>query len=665
MNELVVTPNRVEQRLRDVPDHVTVLAGEDLRQSPALTVDDLLRQVPGFSLFRRSSSLVSHPTTQGVTLRGIAPSGVSRALVLLDGVPLNDPFGGWVYWSLIPRDSVQRIEVVHGGGSTAWGNYALGGVIHVLTEPATENSVRFTGVGGNRGTFALDSAATGVRGPLAVSVEGDVFDTDGYRVVRDDQRGAIDTNADSEHKLFRGKLSYALSPTARVFLNGSYFDEGRDNGTPLTHNDTHIGLVSAGGEVDTDDGSHWKLTTFSELESFASTFSSQAADRSSETPSLDQFDVPSKAVGAGLQWTRHAFGDHLLTAGPDFRWVDGETNESFRFIEGEFTRRRKAGGEQQIVGFFGQDVFPLLPRLEATVGARVDVWRSLGLFRREQDRATGAAVTDQQFGDRDRTAVSPKVAFLYRAAEHVSLRAGYYQAFRTPTLNELVRPFRVRNDITEANAGLDPERLVGGEIGADYVLESFLGRLTGFWNEVKDPIANVTVGTGPGTVAPCGLVPEGGTCRQRQNLDHTRIRGVEAEANVIPARSWLASASYLFSDAEVTEAGNQPALEGKRIAQVPRHQVVLKIAYDEPSLGAVAVQARYVARQFEDDLNTLALGSFAVVDLYLGRELRPGVAVFFSIENLLDRTYQAGKTADGIVTTGAPVLAHGGLRLRF
>jgi outer membrane receptor protein involved in Fe transport len=193
----------------------------------------------------------------------------------------------------------------------------------------------------------------------------------------------------------------------------------------------------------------------------------------------------------------------------------------------------------------------------------------------------------------------------------------------------------------------------------------FLGRLTGFWNEVDDPIGNVTIATGPGTVEPCGLVPDGGVCRQRQNLDRTRIRGIEAEVDVIPAPSWFASASYLYSDAEVTDAENQPAVEGKRIAQVARHQAVWKLAYDERSIGSATVQVRYVGRQFEDDQGTLALGSFAVVDLHLGRELASGVAAFLSIENLLDRTYQTGKSADGVVTIGAPILVHGGMRLRF
>ena len=133
LEPVVVTATRTEQRLGETPASVTVLTREDIGRTAAQSLDDLLRQVPGFSLFRRSSSLVSHPTTQGVSLRGIGPSGASRALVLLDGIPINDPFGGWVYWDRVPLQSVEQVEVVRGGGASVWGNYALGGVINIIT----------------------------------------------------------------------------------------------------------------------------------------------------------------------------------------------------------------------------------------------------------------------------------------------------------------------------------------------------------------------------------------------------------------------------------------------------------------------------------------------------------------------------------------------------
>jgi len=132
LDSVTVTPDRTEQRLADVAASVSVVDRQTIQQSPAVVSDDVLRLVPTFSLFRRTSSLSSHPTSQGVSLRGIGPSGVSRTLVLYDGIPFNDPFGGWVYWTRVPLDSVDRIEVVDSPSSDTYGNYAMGGIINVV-----------------------------------------------------------------------------------------------------------------------------------------------------------------------------------------------------------------------------------------------------------------------------------------------------------------------------------------------------------------------------------------------------------------------------------------------------------------------------------------------------------------------------------------------------
>ena len=156
---IVVSVSRAEQQEADVAANVTVLDAKDLQRTAALTADDALRQVPGFSLFRRSSSLVAHPTSQGVSLRGIGPSGVSRTLVLLDGVPLNDPFGGWVYWSRVPLASLERVEVMRGGSSSLWGNFALGGVVQLFTESPTTGTFSLMAEAGDHQTGQLDVSA--------------------------------------------------------------------------------------------------------------------------------------------------------------------------------------------------------------------------------------------------------------------------------------------------------------------------------------------------------------------------------------------------------------------------------------------------------------------------------------------------------------------------
>jgi outer membrane receptor protein involved in Fe transport len=256
------------------------------------------------------------------------------------------------------------------------------------------------------------------------------------------------------------------------------------------------------------------------------------------------------------------------------------------------------------------------------------------------------------------TAVSPRLAALWRATPATDVRASFYQGFRTPTLNELYRVFRVRNDVTAANPSLQPERLIGGEAGLQQRWSPFEIRVTGFWNDVEDLVANVTLGT------PLPDCPAGTTCRQRQNLELARIRGIEAEIEVRPTEGLRLLASYLFTDARVVDARQQRGLEGKRLAQVPQHTYTLGARYEHRFLTASAT-ARVVGGQFEDDANTLPLGSFFVVDVLLSRRLTKWGELFFAVENLFDETYATGRTSEGVVSIGTPRLIRGGVRLTF
>jgi outer membrane receptor protein involved in Fe transport len=659
LEPVVVGATRTEQRLKDAPASVTVLTQEDIATSPARTADDLLRQVPGFSLFRRSSSAVANPTTQGVSLRGIGPSGVSRTLVLVDGIPQNDPFGGWIYWSRIPLEDIERIEVVRGGGSHLYGSAAMGGVINVVTRRPDPLAVEGRASGGNRATVSGDLAVSHVLGPVGFRLRAEAFDTHGYPIVAAGQRGAIDRRADSTHAQFQGKVEYTLAPEARLSLAGSFFTEDRNNGTPFQVNSTDSGSASGLARFKTPDGSAWEASLFGRLQTFEQTFSAIAGNRNSETPTVRQ-RVPVDYYGGSLQWTRRFLRDHLLTAGLDARLIDGQTDEELLTGAND---RRDAGGTQGLWGIYLQDQWTPHPRWQVTAGLRYDSWRNYDGFRNQRARATGL-VTHTDFRDRVDTALSPKLSLLYRPLEPLALRASFYRAFRAPTLNELYRRFRVGNVETLANPDLGPERMTGGEAGADLALARGLtGRVTGFWNEVKDPISNRTFT--PPDPCPEGI-PPGSVCRQRQNLGRTRIRGLEAEVEYVLGEAWTLRAAYLFDDAVVRSFPADRRLEGNRIAQVPRHQATFAVRYANPKLLTLTVQARVIGDQFEDDLNSAKLGDYVVVDVHASRAVGRWGEVFLGIENLFDRTFAVGlDPSTRVVTVGAPFLVHTGLRFRF
>ena len=183
-------------------------------------------------------------------------------------------------------------------------------------------------------------------------------------------------------------------------------------------------------------------------------------------------------------------------------------------------------------------------------------------------------------------------------------------------------------------------------------------RVTGFWNEVQDQVLNVTLST---NLPDC---PAGTTCRQRRNVDLTRIRGVETEIEVRPFPRWRLTAGHVYLDAHVIEASS-PALVDKRLAQVPDHVVTLGVHWSDPAWFAASLMVRRVGRQFEDDLNTLPMGAFTTVDMRIGRQLAPWAQVYVAVENLLDETYTVARTSEGVVSIGAPRMVHGGVRLQF
>jgi outer membrane receptor protein involved in Fe transport len=538
-------------------------------------------------------------------------------------------------------------------GSSAWGNYALGGVINIITKKPVERAALFDGSYGNHNTLNLDGIVSEVRGPFRLGLEGNYFNTDGYPIVKKSDRGSIDVNATSQHSTFNGRLELALSPDLSFYLRGNHYDEDRGNGTPLQNNDTQAGSFATGGRLRAGDGSDWSLSLYGDFQKFTSTFSTQAANRNSETLALDQ-RVPSSSVGGALQWSRR-FGSHLVLAGGDFRWIEGETHEKV-FNAGAFLRRRDAGGQQALVGVFVQDVFTPTPQWEIVGGVRGDYWLTYDGFRRDTPPPAGIPPS-QSFANNDWLAGSPRLAALWHATPSTDLRASVYQGFRVPTLNELYRVFRVRSDVTVANPNLVPERSTGGELGIEQRWGPFQGRFTGYWNDVKDLVTNVTLAT------PLPDCPPGTTCRQRQNLDLSRIRGLETELTLRPSPQWRLLASYIFTDAKVVNAPQQPGLEGNRLAQVPQHGATLGVSYENPQWLTASAMARFIGPQFEDDQNTLRLGSYWVFDLFLSRRVVKWGEIYLGIENLFNTTYSVGRSSDGVVSIGAPLLVHGGIRI--
>ncbi len=662
LDPVTVSANRAPEPRAQVPFTVATFTGDELRTAPATALDAALKAVPGFSLFRRSDSLTANPTSQGVSLRGLGPSGASRSLVLLDGVPLNDPFGGWVSWSKIPRESLTGVEIVRGGGATAWGNAALGGVVQLLTETPAVAPNRIAVSGGDFSTHSEELELARSVGTGAVQLTARDFGTTGFSLVAAENRGPIDVAAWSRHQWLTGRWQQPLGEQADLTITARTFNERRGNGTPYQTNRSRENFGSAVLKARPGKNFSWTATAYAQDQSFSSTFSSVNATRTVETPASDQFAVPVTAFGGAWSGVWSDENNTRTSAGVDFRTVRGETRENFSFSNGKYTRQRLAGGTQDFTGLFALHEQALAANWRATLGARLDFWRDGDGHRRETDRTTGGVLRDDRYARREGIPFSPSAGLIWQPAPGWRLRAAAQQSFRRPTLNELYRPFRVGNVITEANSALRTEHATSAEIGADYTAGKLTLNAGAFWNDLRDAVGTITLARGPGTFPIVGFVPAGGLGRQRQNIDEIHVRGLEFGARLEASSVLSLDFACLLNDGRVTAAGNAPGLVGKRLAQVPRNSLSAGCLWHAPASFKVTGRIRRVSAQFEDDENTLPLAAATTVDLGLSHPLSHSGEVFLNLENLFSVRVETGRVAAGIVSIAPPRLARGGVR---
>jgi outer membrane receptor protein involved in Fe transport len=566
-----------------------VLDRTEIREQPGVNLDDRLRSVPGFTLFRRSSSIVANPTTQGVSLRGLGSSGASRTLVLWDGIPINDPFGGWVYWTRVAPEEVERVEVSRGASTSVFGDRAMSGAIALFSRAPEPR--RFSGgyEGGNLDTHIASGSGSHVWRSLGVSAAVRAATTDGYYIVPEAARGSVDRPANVRFVAGDTRVDY-LGAESRMFVKLDLLAEDRDNGTALTYNSTSLGTLA--GHY----SRRWRSEDFSVLayhtrEVYRATFSSVTNNRNTEAITFFQ-RVPSEATGAAGMW-RHSGAKWNLLAGADMQRVEGTSTD--RVVPSGL---RVGGGSQLQHGTFAQ--------FDAGVS-------TAKLFLGLRHTFTGR---DQRF-------LSPSAGFAIGRGR-VRARGTTYRSFRAPTLNELHREFRVGNATTRANPDLRPEKMFGVETGVDVsVLETARASVTFFYHSLDDVITNVTLSTGAQTI------------RQRQNAASADARGVDVElrGRLGPVQGEVA---YLFAESRFSN--------GLRIPQVPKHHGSAQLTWvHEGTLVSAGV--RSYALQFEDDLNRFVLPGFATVQFVARQRVVSDLSASFSMENLLDREFAVGYTA--------------------
>jgi outer membrane receptor protein involved in Fe transport len=403
----------------------------------------------------------------------------------------------------------------------------------------------------------------------------------------------------------------------------------------------------------------WRLQGWALASDLVNRSVATAADRSGTTPANDQFETPALGLGANAA-LRRSEGPVEWEIGADVRSTDGEVRERFRYMAGRFTRVREAGGRTLTAGAYADGSWTSGPWL-LTGGVRVDRWTATGAKRLERDAQTGAVTLDVRADGPEEVIPTARAGLRRELGEGGFARAAAYAGFRPPTLNELHRPFRVGNDITEANAALKPERLYGVELGAGWVLVGVNIAATAFLNRLEDPVANVTVGFGPGTFPLAGFVPAGGVLRQRQNVGVIDAVGVEAEAERRFGDRLRLRAALAYTDAEVDGEAAAPQLTGKRPAQAPRFTATASVDWRASERLTLAADVRRESARWEDDLNTRRLGAATVLDAQAGFAVTRAARFLVELRNALDAEVETGRTGLDVVSYDAPRTVRVGL----
>ncbi len=614
--------------------------------SAANRLEDVLRDVPGFQLFRRADSRSANPTSQGPTLRALGGNASARIAVSLDGVPQADPFGGWIAWPSLDPRRLSAARVTRGGGTGANGPGALAGTIELdsLSPDELAGMAARVGVGSHESIDAF--AGIGVGGMIATA---SFARGDGFIPIVEGQRGLADRPAPYSQASLALRAVAPLAPEVELQANLAGFSDRRERGTAFS------AITAQGADASLRLVGHGALPfaalLYVQQRDFSNQFAALSASRAAASLVLDQYATPATGLGARVE-IRPLTAPAELRLGADWRGVEGRAQELFQFVAGVPTRIRSAGGRSDTLGVFAELSWTGGP-LTLSGGARLDRW-SIAEGRLEERALTGATLTDTRFPDRSGWEATGRVGAAWRASEHLSLRAAAYAGWRLPTLNELYRPFRVGVDATAANSALAPERARGVETGIDWwPMPALRIGATLFANRLIDAIANVTLGQGPGAFPGVGFVPAGGAYRQRRNLDAIVSRGVELDA-ALDLGAWRLGAGYSFAAARVRADGDAAVLDGLRPAQTPRHAASASLLWRAASGASASLAARYAGAQYEDDLNRQLIADALTLDAAATLPLAGRLAIEARVENLTDTLVVTGISGAGIAERATP-----------
>jgi outer membrane receptor protein involved in Fe transport len=616
--EIVVTATRGERSLESLPVSVSVIDENEVESAPVLTTSEMLRVVPSLNVPVGRADL-QHPTGNSVSMRGL---GGQRVLFLVDGVPLNDPFFGFIQWEKVPPETMERVEIVRGASSSLFGSYALGGAVNILTKRVSGDEAGFEAGYGNLSTTRLNGYGALQRGAAGLSGNLNYFDTDGYVKLTEEARGAADI-ATAAHSLnAQARFQYRPDDDRSAFVRANYFGNEQNLETRSSSNERQIFDLAAGGRWRVGTSSSLSGSAFFEDNNFDTTNPDFVAPPSRDEDYVSNVHETSTTdLGGSIQWSG-ALGAHLphVTAGADLRRIAGQDAADLFAPSGEQIGFELGKGRQRFVGFFAEASLVPEARWEVLASARLENWRN-----HSAELVSGGATTFPP--DRSETRFDPRLSVRFQLTRLSALRGAVYTGFRAPNLDNLYRGFTSSGFALIPNPEVGPETLTGGEIGGDLFGSRFHGQLNLFRSDVKNLIGSTIVAFSPVFTI------------RTVNIGKTRSQGIEALADFVLGQGKL-HLGYTFTDATVLENPDDPTRVGQRTGYVSEHQAYIDFRYTASTRTVVSVRGRYQSDQVDEFAGGM-VEAHTVFDASVSHPLPGGLSVFAVLENAFDAEYVA------------------------
>ena len=694
LTAVVVSATRASTTLERVPLHATVVSRAEILKSPAQTLDQLLRDIPGMNL-PGAPYYTTDPTGQQTKMRGVTNS---KVLMLVDGIPVHDPFYSTTQWFKIPLSSIERVEVLRGGSSSLWGNLAVAGVVNIVTrKPIDETAQADISYQSMNTTVASLSKNLAFANGISMRLSGDALRTDGYQTTPDAFLNTVPGKTASSATNQNAQVSLYYTPAGSFtgFLRAGYHRSNEDvggyqYGANLQKGpDAAAGFTKFLGENARADVRAWgQYVSFDKSNGAGCYLASATNCNTTATNSpLVQYanshdDNPYRELGAsGVLSSVGAVGPLASAqAGVDFRSVGGEdrattyNRPTTSSVSSATINRTNFGrGTQRFGGLFAQAKVSPVDRFEATVSLRYDYWTNTGGIAQMTKYTNGAAgaTSGGSIADSHETSFDPSVSARLDVAKGLSLRGAAYKSFRAPGLNNLYRSFSSTTSITIANALLEPERLKGGEVGADWRTKSLDVGATWFQYNTSGLIASYKIPNAQAApaavVAICGatLANCPATVNFNTNGQDAISRGLELSGAWRVAPRLSIDGGYTYTDSHYSSASTGDPIDAQ-LGAVPKHLETLGTTWRLTSKWNAFVGARHNDAMFLDVNHTIYQPAFTLVNASTSYRATERVEVYGSVNNATDVKYaDNGTTSAAGQILGLHRSFSSGLRLRF